>query len=332
MTNEVVKYHNDLNSINMRTWTSEEMNFFFSIIAKVRDKGTREIKLDKFELAELANYSVANNKRFQDTIESLGKKVANIHYIERTSNSFELMNLFTRFKFEWNDDLSEMTAIVKVSEVFEYVVNRLQVEFTTYELTEFTNIRSTYAKTMYRLLKQWRTIGKKEFKIDDFKFLLNCPKSYSTSDIDKRILKPVIKELSPYFKNLKVKKIKKNTRGNPLTGYLFTWKPEQTQPWIENKYDEKPQEYAPKYEDKFTEWLINYGVLSTHDHELIEQFKLEVYPSYQQLADRSTLDTVEKHISYVAKQHYTHPVGYFKKAAKDYLKRFISNYKCRGEF
>ena len=64
-------------------------------------------------------------------------------------------------------------------------------------------------------------------------------------------------------------------------------------------------------------------MLSTHDHELIEQFKLEVYPSYQQLADRATLDTVEKHISYVAKQKYTHPVGYFKKAAKDYLKRFI---------
>ncbi|WP_232089837.1 hypothetical protein [Aerococcus urinaeequi] len=117
--------------------------------------------------------------------------------------------------------------------------------------------------------------------------------------------------------------MKSNKRGNPVTGYLFTWQPEHTEPWLENKYDEQPQEYAPKYENKFTEWLINYGVLSAHNHELIEQFKLEVYPLYQQLADRATLETVEKHISYVAKQKYTHPVGYFKKAAKDYLGRFV---------
>ena len=28
MTSEVVKYHNDLNTVIMRTWTAEEMNFF----------------------------------------------------------------------------------------------------------------------------------------------------------------------------------------------------------------------------------------------------------------------------------------------------------------
>src|SRR5699024_12056026 len=111
---------------------------------------------------------------------------------------------------------------------------------------------------------------------------------------------PVIKELSPYFKNLKVKKIKKNTRGNPLTGYLFTWKPEQTQPWIENKYDDQPQEYAPKYEDRFTEWLIYYVVLSTHDHELIEQFKLDVYQIFKQHAYIATNYTVEYHNLYIA--------------------------------
>ena len=26
---EVVKYHNDLNTVQMRKWTAEEMNFFF---------------------------------------------------------------------------------------------------------------------------------------------------------------------------------------------------------------------------------------------------------------------------------------------------------------
>ncbi|MFV8816018.1 hypothetical protein ACNNLQ_13080, partial [Aerococcus urinaeequi] len=67
-----------------------------------------------------------------------------------------------------------------------------------------------------------------------------------------------------------------------------------------------------------------YSLFKTlQQNQLIKQFKLEVYPLYQQLADRATLETVAKHISYVSKQNYTHPIGYFKKAAKDYLGRFV---------
>lgn len=319
MSNEVVKYHNDLNTVSMRNWTAEEMNFFFSILSKARDKGTNILEFDTDDLKDLSRFSDKHQRRWIDTMENVANKLSQLTYIERTSEKTSIMTLFSRF-----DIYSQKRKIViRVSDNFDYIVNRISANFTTYELEEFTAIRSTYAKTMYRLLKQWRTIGKKEFKIEDFKRLLDTPNYYGPSEIDKNILKPVKRELPQFFKNLKVKKIKSNTRGTPVMGYLFTWQPEHTEPWLENKYDEQPQDYAPKYENKFTEWLINYGVLSAHDHELIEQFKLEVYPLYQQLADRATLETVEKHISYVTKQRYKHPVGYFKKAAKDYLKRFI---------
>ena len=39
----------------MRKWTAEEMNFFFAIIAKVRDEGTRLMKFDTDELRNLAS-------------------------------------------------------------------------------------------------------------------------------------------------------------------------------------------------------------------------------------------------------------------------------------
>src|SRR5699024_11041159 len=125
MANEVVKYHNDLNTVPMRNWTKEEMNFFFSIIAKLRDEGTREVTFGKYELADLANYTITHNKRFEETMETLVKKISQIHYVERTSNSLELMNLFSRFRVNWSDDLSDLTATVKVTEEFEYVVNQL---------------------------------------------------------------------------------------------------------------------------------------------------------------------------------------------------------------
>ncbi|BAH18762.1 replication initiation protein [Macrococcoides caseolyticum] len=250
MVNETVKYHNDLNTVPMRKWTKEEMDFFFSIISKLKEKGTREIEFDKYQLAELARYTVTHNKRFEETMERLVKNISQIHYIERTSNSLELMNLFSRFKVTWEDDLSDMTLVVKVTEEFNYVINKLQVEFTSWELEEFTSIRSTYAKTMYRLLKQWRTVGKVEYKVDVFKQLLDMPSYYTPSEIDKNVLQPILKELPSFFSNLKIKKIKSNKRGTPVIAYEFTFSPEKTGTFIDYKKKNQPRELTP-------EWLKN---------------------------------------------------------------------------
>ena len=66
MAKEVVKHHNDLNTIPMRKWTREEMDFFFAIIAKLRNKGTEKIVFNKYQLKELANSSIKHKKRFAD--------------------------------------------------------------------------------------------------------------------------------------------------------------------------------------------------------------------------------------------------------------------------
>lgn len=245
MINEIVKHHNDLNTVVMRKWTAEEMNFFFAIIAKARGKGTSLIEFDKYELAELAKYSLEHNKRFKATMERLVDKIGQLRYIEKASNSIKYMALFQRFEVHWETDLSDMTAYVRVSEDFEYILNKLSANFTQYELEEFTKIRSTYAKTAYRLLKQWRTVGKKEFSIDEFKTLMDMPKSYKSSEIDRAVIKPILKELNQYFIGLKVKKIKSNKRGNPVLGYEFTWEPETTGEWEEDKY-KKNDFYKPK--------------------------------------------------------------------------------------
>jgi replication protein len=227
MSNEIVKYHNDLNTVVMRGWTAEEMNFFFAIIAKVRNEGTKQFTFNKAQLIELADYKIEHKKRFYDTFESLASNVMKLRYVEKTENSFDFMTLFTRFKLEWSDDLSDMKALVKVSEEFEYIVNELSGKFTMYELAEFTRIRSTYAKTMYRLLKQWRTVGKREFKVEEFKALLDTPKSYKTSELDRAVVKPILKQLSPFFKDLKVKKVKGRGKGTPVLAYTFTWEAEE---------------------------------------------------------------------------------------------------------
>lgn len=233
MANEVVKYHNKLNTISMRKWTAEEMNFFFSVIAKVRNKGTKLISFDANELKELSGFADNHEKRWVTTMDNVADKALNLQYAEERGSKKIRMNLFTYFEV----DSLERTVEVEVSSKFEYVVNQLEAQFTQYELAEFTEIRSTYAKTMYRLIKQWRTIGKKEFQISEFRELLEIPKSYTNGEISRRVLEPIERELSNYFLGFKYKIIKSNKRGNPVTGYLFTWKPETTQgKYVKGKY------------------------------------------------------------------------------------------------
>lgn len=268
MANEVVKHHNDLNTIPMRNWTSEEMNFFFSILAKLKDKGTTVVEFNSEELKELARYSDWHLPRFQKIMENLGDHIASIRYYERTSHSFKIMNLFSVFEVKWNDDMSDLRARVGVTENYSYIVNKLNAEFTSYELQEFTSIRSTYAKTMYRLLKQWRTIGKVEYKREELKTLLDTPSYYGPSEIDKNILKPVLRELSVYFNNLKVKKIKSNKRGTPVIAYEFTFTPEKTGAFIDYSKKNQPREMTPK-------WLKNEGQTNRSNEELTDE-ELEI--------------------------------------------------------
>ena len=96
---------------------------------------------------------------------------------------------------------------------------------------------------MYRLLKLWRTVGRKEFSVDDLKRILDTPESYRPSEIDRLILKPILEQLSPYFEALKVKKIKSNKRGTPVLGYEFTWQKEITETYDPNKYDKPKNAY-----------------------------------------------------------------------------------------
>lgn len=308
----------------MRKWTAEEMNIFFSILTVMRDEGTREIHLDKFELADIANYSVANNKRYYDTIRELIEKLGSLRYYENNSHSLKYMPFFTYFEATWEEDLSNMDLQIQVNERFEYILNQWnEGNWTKFVLNEFLAIDSTYSKTLFRLLKQWKTVGQREFSVEEFKRLMDIPESYSTGMINTRIIKNALDDLKPYFLNLKVKIVKSNKRGNPVTGYLFTWSPEKTGKWIENKFDDDSQRTIKKNYDKFSDWLIDYDVVERNDRQLIKKFEEEVFPIYQDLADRSSLDTVAKHISYVAHQNYSHPIGYFKKAAKDYLKKYI---------
>lgn len=188
----------------------------------MKDKGLSKVQFTFEDLRELSAYKPTSIKRFSDDLEAVYNKMLQLTYRTEEAGIREKFVLFTGYRIDENNQ----TVDISVNPELAYIINELSSEFTKFELQEFTGIRSSYAKTMYRLLKQYRSTGFYIVKIEDFREILSIPNSYQMSDIDKQVLKPIKNELSEFFDSLKIKKIKAR-KGNRIAMIEFRFKEKQ---------------------------------------------------------------------------------------------------------
>ncbi|WP_439001881.1 replication initiation protein [Pediococcus damnosus] len=226
MSNEIVKYDPELNTIPLRKFTPVEMNLFFSIVSRMRDKGAETVRFSFDQLKELSAYKPTANNRFIDDIESTYQKILGLRFGRRSKDGLhrEFFVMFT--EFEINGHADDPYVDIKIYPKAIKLLNELE-SWVRYALSEFRDLKSSYAKTMFRLLKQFRTTGYAYFSVADFNELLDVPKSYKSSNINQSVLKPIKEELTPLFRGLTVRKKYGKGRGKPVIGYSFTWKSEK---------------------------------------------------------------------------------------------------------
>lgn len=214
--NELVKYGNELNTVPFRSFTNREFNVFFAIISRLRDHEDNKVTLTFDKIKELSD-NHQHKGQFISDLRKTYDKLQKLTVYNLTDDKYQSWVLFDFF--EINTKKEEVT--VRVNRDLTGVLNNLS-QWTRFNLRSFVKLRSSYSKSMFRLLKQYRTSGKRRFKIEDFRRLLDIPKSYRSSDINSRVIKPIKHELPPYFENLHIRKLKKHTQ---ITGYSFSWKP-----------------------------------------------------------------------------------------------------------
>ena len=173
MAKEIVCYKNELNLIPMRNFNSVEMDLFFSICSRMKEKGTEAIKFNFEDLKQLSDYKPTSKTRFVNDIQNVYKKLLSLQYTERDGHMIRGFVLFHHYEI----DLDKETVEIGVNPKLEYILNQLSQEFTKFELEEFTNLRSSYSKTAYRQLKRFRKTGYAIFTIEQFRELLCIPKT-----------------------------------------------------------------------------------------------------------------------------------------------------------
>ena len=247
--NEIVKHRNELNDFELGKLSPNQANLFTYLVYKIKDKDKVVISYDeameKLDLPKEHRYF--KKLLLQSYNKIMDMKYYNIKINENGNTSGSISHIFD--EFEWDDE-TELISL-EVNQKNKYLFAELQNRFTQYSLAEFIEIEGSHAKTLYRILKQWRYIGETPvMTIEKFKFVFGLTEKYKLSDIDRRVLNPAIDELKKLFIGLEVHKKyeKRKNKGRPkLEGYWFSFKAEQK---------EKTQAVQPTQESiaKVTSW------------------------------------------------------------------------------
>lgn len=216
MSNNLIRYNNSMNTVPFGKFKEKELDLFFSICFKLKEQETKELVLNFSELKELSHYENRNLDRFVKDLKSTYDKMLALNFTIGCSSNFTKFVLFTKY----NINSSLRIVSIKVNEEFRYILNELTGNYTKFELMDFVTLKSGYSKNVFKLLKQWEQVGKYEITIEEFRRILDIPIKYRMSEIDKKVLKPVMEELPQHFLNLNLQKIKK---GRNVSSLLFTW-------------------------------------------------------------------------------------------------------------
>jgi len=269
LAGETVVYRNEMNLVPLRKFTSTEVDLFFTLCNKLKEKNTRKVEIPFDELKHLSNYYSRSQDRFVKDLEHVYDKMLKLTYTERNGKSFKKFVLFTSYEVNVEDQYLG----ISINNELKHILNSITADFTKFELQEMTHLKSTYAKNMYRLLKQYKHTGFFKIQINDFREILDVPISYRMTDLNKNIFKPIIEELGFIFKELNINKIKAK-KGRKIEWLEFSFEPEKR---IHSKRQanmsniDKPNNYINR--EMTPKWLTTnqHQSIKTHSFEFTEE-------------------------------------------------------------
>lgn len=255
MSNPIIIYNNDLNKVSLNMLKAPEQNLLFSIIFRCQERGTDKISFalpilrDMLERITGQDYKPNNVAKYCRGLYKRFFKLDFISIIEDGKTvTEEHINLFQMMGIETDVATREMIRLnVQISERFAYLINKCLKNFTRFDLLEFCKLQSAYAKGIFRLLKQHRFEGKFYADLAWLRDYFALPPKYRVADIQKIVINKAIKEIAPFFKDLKAEPhlgYKDGALRKSTLGWQFTFEPE-TRVAPQQREQAQPQEQQP---------------------------------------------------------------------------------------
>ncbi|GAA7879077.1 hypothetical protein HpMS196_15450 [Helicobacter pylori] len=279
--NAYTTYHNNTNKVNLGKLSEREANLLFAIFQKLKDQGNTLIRFEPQDLKRMLNIDISN-ERLSEVVVKLWDsiKTADFWKISETETSIIQENymLFSRCKIELNKPSKDLKYLeIQLNDNYQYLLNNLGMgQYTSFNLLEFQRVRGKYAKTLYRLLKQYKSTGILSVEWSQFRELLDIPKDYKMENINQKVLTPSLKELRKIypFEHLSYKKERRNSHDRRKVTHIDFYF--EQLPQGETKQQKQKDKQRAKRDIKLIAWDIHNQISKRNAKATMEARLLEL--------------------------------------------------------
>ncbi|GAA9850944.1 hypothetical protein VN0604_15000 [Helicobacter pylori] len=286
--NTYITYHNNTNKVNLGKLSEREANLLFAIFQKLKDQGNTLIRFEPQELKQMIMVkSNLTNRQLLQILKNLLDNIsgANFWIIREHVENGEIYEdhisymLFKQFEIRIHKPTQTIEYLeVQLNDSYQYLLNNLGMggQYTSFKLLEFQKVRGKYAKTLYRLLKQYKSTGILSVEWTQFRELLDIPKDYKMENIDQKILNPSLKELRKIypFEHLSYKKERRNSHDRRKVTHIDFYF--EQLPQGETKKQKQANKQRAKRDIKLVAWDINNQIAKRNAKATIEARLLEL--------------------------------------------------------
>ncbi len=286
--NAYTTYHNNANKVNLGKLSEREANLLFAIFQKLKDQGNTLIRFEPQDLKRMIMVkSNLTNRQLLQILKSLLDNIggANFWIIREHVENGEIYEdhtsymLFKQFEIRIHKPTQTIEYLdVQLNDSYHYLLNNLGMggQYTSFKLLEFQRVRGKYAKTLYRLLKQYKSTGILSVEWSQFRELLDIPKDYEMRNIDQKVLTPSLKELRKIypFEHLSYKKERRNSHDRRKVTHIDFYF--EQLPQGETKQQKQKDKQRAKRDIKLVAWDINNQIAKRNAKATMEARFLEL--------------------------------------------------------
>ncbi len=282
-----ITYHNNANKVNLGKLSEREANLLFAIFQRLKDQGNTLMRFEPQDLKRMIMVkSNLTNRQLLQVLKNLLDNIsgANFWIIREHVENGEIYEdhtsymLFKQFEIRIHKPTQTIEYLdVQLNDSYQYLLNNLGMggQYTSFNLLEFQRVRGKYAKTLYRLLKQYKSTGILSVEWSQFRELLDIPRDYDMRSIDNFVLKIALKELNKIypFEHLSYKKERKSHDKRKVTHIDFYF---EQLPEGENKKQKQADKQRAQRDIKLVAWDIHNQIAKRNAKATMEARFLEL--------------------------------------------------------
>ncbi len=282
-----ITYHNNANKVNLGKLSEREANLLFAIFQRLKDQGNTLMRFEPQDLKRMIMVkSNLTNRQLLQVLKNLLDNIsgANFWIIREHVENGEIYEdhtsymLFKQFEIRIHKPTQTIEYLdVQLNDSYQYLLNNLGMggQYTSFNLLEFQRVRGKYAKTLYRLLKQYKSTGILSVEWSQFRELLDIPRDYDMRSIDNFVLKIALKELNKIypFEHLSYKKERKSHDKRKVTHIDFYF---EQLPKGETKKQKQADKQRAKRDIKLIAWDIKRQGIIKRSKETLEVREMDL--------------------------------------------------------